>query len=225
MNVSQALQTRITCRAFLDTPVSRETVRAILEQATRAPSGGNLQPYYVWALAGRDLSELEAIVLEKFDAGQLGDGATEYNIYPPEMKEPYIARKFRNGQAVYAALGISRDDANERRNQIRRNFEFFGAPVGLFFAIDRSMQQGQWADMGMYLQSIMLLAREYGLDTSPLQSWALWPETVGNFLQIPSELMLYCGMGLGVMDRDHPVNGARVPRAGIDEISVMRGFA
>lgn len=224
MEVSEALQTRITCRAFLPTPIPRATVAAILEQALRAPSGGNLQPYYVWSLAGAALRGLEDEVLARFDAGELGEGRTEYNIYPPVMKEPYIARRFRNGEAVYAALGVPRDDDAQRRAQIRRNFEFFGAPVALFFAIDRSMQQGQWADLGMFLQSIMLLARHHNLHTAPLQSWALWPALVGRYLKIPDELMLYCGMGLGMMDAEHPVNAVRVPRATLQDIAFFRGF-
>lgn len=224
MRVSEAVETRITCRAFKDTPVAQATLSAILEGARRTPSGGNLQPWHVWALAGDDLKALVLAVKGKLATGQLGDGPTEYDIYPPVMKEPYIGRKFKNGEAVYAALGVPRDDLGARMEQVHRNFEFFGAPVGLFFAIDRSMQPGQWADMGMFLMSVMLLAREHGLHTAPLESWALYPRTVAEHLDLSPELMLFCGMALGEMDTSHPVNGARVPRAPVDEWATLRGF-
>lgn len=224
MHVAEAVATRITCRAFLDTPVREATVRAILSAACRTPSGGNLQPWHVWVLAGEELARLKALVRDRMAGGEIADGPTEYHIYPPVMKEPYISRKFLNGQAVYAALGVPRDDTAQRMQQIARNFEFFGAPVGLFFAIDRSMQPGQWADLGMFMQSIMLLAREYGLHTAALESWALRYKTVTEFLELPKELMLFCGMALGHMDPSHPVNQARVPRAPLSEFAVLRGF-
>jgi nitroreductase len=224
MRVSDALNTRVTCRGFLDTPVSEATVREILNGATRTPSGGNLQPWYVWVLAGVELSRLEGLVKDKMAEGQIADGPTEYQIYPPAMKEPYITRKFKNGEAVYAALGVARDDFAERIRQTARNFEFFGAPVGLFFGIDRSMQPGQWADLGMFVMSIMLLAREHGLHTAALESWALRYKTVGDFLDLPEELMIWCGMGLGHMDTSQPVNLVRVPRASLSELAVLRGF-
>ena len=224
MRVSEALESRRTCRAFLPTPVSEATVRSILSGAARAPSGGNLQPWRVWALAGEDLRKLERRVVAKIEAGQISEGQTQYNIYPPDMADPYAARHFASGAQLYAALGIGRDDWAGRAAQYVRHFEFFGAPVGMFFAIDRSMQQGQWADLGMFLQSVMLLAREHGLHTAPLEAWAFWHESVREVLGIPPELMFFCGMGLGHMDPDHPVNRYRTPRAAVDEFAVLRGF-
>jgi nitroreductase len=225
MHVAEAVSTRITCRAFLDTPVPEAIVRTILTGAVRTPSGGNLQPWHLWVLAGAELARLKALVRERMVGGQIADGPTEYHIYPPVMKEPYITRKFLNGEAVYAALGISREDTEQRRLQVARNFEFFDAPVGIFFAIDRSMQPGQWADLGMFMQSVMLLARAHGLHTAALESWALRYKTVGEFLHLPPELMLFCGMALGYMDTNHPINRARVPRAPVSEFATFIGFA
>lgn len=224
MTVSEALNSRITCRAFKNTPIPEETVKAVLQGATRAPSGGNLQPWFVWALTGQELEQLKMEIAGKIANGQISDGNTEYNIYPPEMKEPYISRKQENGRAVYASINIPRDDEAARNKQIVKNFEFFGAPVGLFFAIDRSMQQGQWSDLGMYIMSVMLLAREHGLHSAALESWALWYKTTANFLNIPKELMLFCGMALGHMDLEHPINSVRVPRAPLREFATLRGF-
>lgn len=199
-------------------------MRAILTGASKAPSGGNLQPWRVWALAGGELARLEALISEKISAGQIADGPPEYHIYPPTMKEPYSTRRFKNGEAVYAAIGVARDDSKERLRQLARNFEFFGAPVGLFLAIDRSMQQGQWADLGMFMQSIMLLAREHGLHTAALESWALWYKTTGDFLGMPKELMLFCGMALGHWDAAQPINRVSVGRAPLSEFASLRGF-
>lgn len=224
MNVTEALETRITCRAFLDTPVSEATVRAILAGASRAPSGGNLQPQFVWALAGDQLKRLEAIILERIAAGEIADGPTEYLIYPPVMKEPYKSRRSKVGSDMYAAIGVGRDDAAGAMEQFARNFSFFGAPVGMFFAINRGMQQGQWSDLGMYIMSVMFLARERGLHTAPLESWALWPRTVSAFIGMRPELILFCGLGLGHMDTSQPINRWHAERAPLNEFAVLQGF-
>jgi len=224
MQVSEALATRFTCRAFLDTPVPEATVKAILTRASMAPSGGNLQPWRVWALAGEELGRLKGLVKAKMAAGEFADGMPEYSIFPNDLKEPYATRRFDNGETVYAALGIGREDDAGRIRQVERNFEFFGAPVGLFLAIDRSMQPGQWADLGMFAQSIMLLAREYDLHTAALESWALRYKTVGEFLGMPKELMLFCGMALGQMDPAQPVNQVRLGRAPLSEFATLSGF-
>jgi nitroreductase len=223
MNVSEALNTRLTVRAFLDKPVEARLIREILETAKRAPSGGNLQPWHVWVVAGDELMRFKALIREKMSSNPRGEG-TEYHIYPPELKEPYKSRRFKVGEDMYATIGVSRDDKMGRLMQFARNFEFFGAPCALFFAIDRQMQQGQWADLGMFMQSIMLLAREHGLHTAPQEAWAIWYKTVGEFLSIPPELMLFCGMGIGYGDPQAPINTLRSERAPLDAFVTFRGL-
>jgi len=223
MKVSDAITTRITTRAFLDKPVSADVLRQILETAKRAPSGGNLQPWHVWVLAGEPMARFKALIKEKLAVSPRGEG-TEYHIYPPELKEPYKARRFKCGEDMYATIGLPREDKFGRLVNFARNFEFFGAPVGLFFAIDRQMQQGQWADLGMFMQSIMLLAREHGLHTCPQEAWAIWHKTVGEFFSIPPELMLFCGMGIGFMDETHPLNTLRTDRAELAEFAMFVGI-
>lgn len=225
MNLVEAMNSRITCRAFLDTAVPEETVRAILKGATRAPSGGNLQPQYVWALTGDDLKALTTAVSNRVLAGELNDGPPDYNVFPIALKEPYLTRRSQVGADMYNALGITRFDYELFKQHLARNFQFFGAPVGLFFAIDRDMQQGQWSDLGMYIMSVMLLAREHGLHTAPLEAWANFPRTVAAHVNMPKELMLFCGMALGVMDTEHPVNRWRARRADLAEFVHFRGFA
>ncbi len=162
MNVSEALATRKSVRAFRPDPVSRATVEAILDRAARAPSGGNLQPWKVHVLLGAARDELVRRVKAKQKTHPMGE-APEYNIYPPHLTEPYRTRRFPHRR------GDVRHHEHPARGQggaarpVVRNWEFFGAPVGLIFSIDRQMQQGQWADLGMFLQSVMLLAREHGL--------------------------------------------------------------
>ncbi len=223
MNVSEALDTRLTCRAFKDTPVPRDVLVEILEKAKRAPSGGNLQPWHVYVVAGDDLKEFKRIIAEKLPDNPFGEG-TEYNIYPPDLKEPYKARRFKCGEDMYATIDVPRDDKAGRLKQFSRNFEFFGAPCALFFSIDRTMQEGQWADLGMFMQSIMLLAREYGLDTCPQEAWAIWYKTVGEFVGIPEEQMLFCGMGIGYREEGEAINSLRTDRAPLEEFVSFRGI-
>jgi len=224
VKVSEALETRITCRAFLPTPVPEAAIREILERAKRAPSGGNLQPWLVYALTGAPLAEFLGLIAEKQKTQIWGEGS-EYPIYPVDLKQPYKGRSFKCGEDLYATLGIRREDKEGRLAQYRRNYQAFGAPVLLFFALDRQMGIDQWADVGMFMQSIMLLAREHGLHTCAQEAWALWPKTVAAFLGMPDELMLFCGMGIGFMDESAPVNRLRTERAPLEEFVTFTGFS
>lgn len=224
MNVSDAIDTRYTCRAFLPDKVPEATVRSILTLAARTPSGGNLQPWRVWAVAGAALDRLSGLIKAQIKTGAFADGDVEYAIYPPDMKEPYAARHFRSGEALYEALGVGRDDYPARIRNYEANYDMFGAPIGLIFAIDRGMQQGQWTELGMYMQSVMLLAREHGLDTCPLESWSFWHNTVRKFCNIPGELIVFCAMGLGRADPIAPVNRFRTEREPLEAYAGFIGF-
>jgi len=223
MNVSEAIESRISTRAFLDRPVDATTLRKILDTARRSPSGGNLQPWRVWAVGGEELVRFKELIRRKMESNPFGEGS-EYDIYPPKLKEPYRSRRFQCGEDLYATISVAREDKTGRLQQFARNFEFFGAPVALFFAIDRQMGPPQWSDVGMFLQSIMLLAREHGLDTCPQEAWAVWYKTVAEFLSIPDEMMLFCGMAVGYMDKEHPINRLRTARAPIDEVVTFVGI-
>lgn len=224
MDVSEAVASRYSCRAFLDTPVPAGTVRAILDAARKTPSGGNLQPWWVYALTGPPLAELCARVRAHVMANPRGDGTHEYDIYPPALGEPYRSRRYKCGEDLYGTLGIPRENKLARLVQLARNYEFFGAPVGLFFYLDRTMGPPQWSDVGMYMQTVMLLARERGLHTCAQEIWSLIPGIVAEQLSVPSNLMLFAGMALGYADPAHPVNTLRTERAPLDEFAVLRGF-
>jgi nitroreductase len=223
MNVTSAVTSRISCRAFLDKPVPKQTLVEILESARRAPSGGNLQPWLVHVLTGTPLAEFLATVRSKLPMLPVGEG-TEYNIYPPELQDPYRARRFKCGEDLYATIGIPRDNKPARLGQFARNYEFFGAPVGLFFCIDRRMGPDQWADLGMFMQTVMLLAREHGLHSCAQEAWAIWHKTIAEVLRLPPDVMLFSGMALGYMDEGAPINSLRTERAALDEFATLHGY-
>ena len=224
MNVSEALATRKSIRAFRPDPVPRATIEKILRAAARAPSGGNLQPWKVHVLLGPARDELVRRTKAYMTTHPMG-GRPEYHIYPPDLTEPYKSRRFTVGEQMYATLGIPREDKARRLQQFVKNWEFFGAPVGLIFSIDRQMQQGQWADLGMFLQSIMLLAREHGLHTCAQEAWAPFHETVREYLKVPYNEMIFCGMAVGHADESAPINTLVSERAPLAEWAVIRETA
>ena len=167
MDVFEAVDSRIACRWFLDKPVDSKIVRDLIERAARAASGGNLQSWQIYALAGAPLAELKAQVAAHIAGRDPRHDDAEYPIYPATMWEPYKSRREEHGVQLYGALGVARADAAGRLAQYKRNFEFFNAPVALFIGIDRKLGPGQWADLGGYIHALMFLARAYGLDTCP----------------------------------------------------------
>ncbi|MBT2305460.1 nitroreductase [Variovorax paradoxus] len=211
MHVQEAVASRHSIRAFLPTPVDGETIRRVLTAAARAPSGGNLQPWHIDVLAGEALAELRQRMQARLAAGESEPAA--YDIYPKELHSPWRERRFQVGEAMYARLGIPREDKAARRRWFANNYDFFGAPLALFCSVDRSMGPPQWSDLGMYLQTVMLLLRGEGLDSCPQECWAVHPDTVGNVLRLPPERMLFCGMAIGHRDPEHPVNALVSDRA------------
>ena len=219
--VSAAIATRKSIRAFKPDSVSRQTLEEILTLALRAPSGGNLQPWRVYALLDGARDELVRRVAEARKEHPLG-GPGEYSIYPPNVGEPYRTRRFRIGEAMYATMGIPREDKAARINFFAGNWQFFGAPCGLIFTMDRQMQEGQWADLGMLMQNIMLIARERGLHTCPQESWSSFHGVIREYLSIPENEMIFCGMAIGTADDTHPVNSLATERAPLSEIVTFR---
>lgn len=220
MNVSEAIRTRKTCRAFLKKPVSKEVIVEILEKALRAPSGGNLQPWRVYVVTGTTMKE----ILDGVKEGKQEYQGSEYKVYPPKLKEPYRTRRYELGEQLYELVNVPREDKKTRLKYWARNYEFFGAPVGMFFTMERIMQEGQWADLGMFMQSIMLLAREHGLHTAPQEAWADWTPLVVKVLNIPDNEMLFCGLSIGYEDVSHPLSKLRSNRAPLSEIASFHGF-
>jgi nitroreductase len=219
MNVSQAVAQRISVRAFRPEPVPGALMREILEAAARAPSGGNLQPWRVHALAGAPLETLKARVREN----PFGE-TPEYDVYPPNLWEPLRTRRFQCGEDLYATIGIPREDKPARLAQLAKNGELFGAPVGLFFSLDRKVGPPQWSDVGMLMQTIMLLAVERGLDTCAQEYWARYPQTLAEVLNLPEAHMIFSGMALGYRDPEAAINTLRTRRDPFEVWGEMHGF-
>jgi nitroreductase len=224
MDVFEAVESRISCRWFLDKPVDPKIVRDLIAKASRAASGGNLQPWRVYALTGAPLAELKRRAAAHIASHDPRHDQAEYPIYPDPIWDPYKSRRAEHGYQLYGALKIARDDMAGRLDQYKRNFQFFNAPVAVFVTIERKLGPGQWADLGGYIHALMYLARGYGLDTCPQESWARLYKTVGEFLRTSPEHMLFCAVAIGYGDRAHPANGFRSTRAGLDEFCTFAGF-
>jgi nitroreductase len=215
-SVAEAMMARISTRAFLDKPVEEAEVRALLEIAKFAPSGGNLQPWIVHVVSGASRVRLIETV-KKAMADNPFANEFEIAVYPESLWEPFRTRRFAVGEQMYATMNLAREDKLARLAWFQRNFEFFGAPVGLFFSLDNRFDRGQWAHLGMFMQSIALLAVERGLATCMQECWAARAKTVCAFLGLAEPERLYCGMALGYPDEDAPVNALRSERAALNE--------
>ena len=219
MNVAEALKARVSVRAYKPDPLPEQLLREILDAARWAPSGGNLQPWRTIAVAGPE--RVAVIALAK--ASLPGDVGERF-VYPPDLWEPHRSRRFKVGEDMYALLGIPREDKAGRLKQFMRNYEFFGAPVGLFFVIDKRMGYGQWAHMGMFMQSIALAALERGVSNCMQECWATLRTPLHAHFGLGETEMVYCGMTLGYADESAPINTFRSERASVDEIAEFRGF-
>ena len=223
MYVSEAVKSRFSCRAFTEKPVSKELIKEILDVAKQAPSGGNLQPWHIHAISGKKLDQIVSDIESKIIDMPMGE-KTEYDVYPPNLWEPYRSRRFKCGEDLYKSINIPREDKGARLNQLAKNLRFFGAPVGLFVYIDREMGPPQWSDVGMFLQTVMLIAREKGLHSCAQEAWAMWHSTVNKHLVVDNNLMLFCGMGIGYADENHPINSWRTDREAVDNFTTFYGF-
>lgn len=212
--VARALLSRRSVRGFLPTPVPRETIEGILYLAARAPSGTNCQPWKVHVCTGAVRDALSADLLAAHDAQAAGaTGYTqEYQYYPQQWREPYLARRRALGWAYYATVGIGRGEHARTHAQHGRNYTFFGAPVGLFFTLDRDLEQGSWLDAGMFVQGVMTAARAYGLHTIPQAAFLPYHRIVRRHLAIPDDEILLCGMALGAIDEAAPENALATVR-------------
>jgi nitroreductase len=211
MNVADAVLARRSIRQFTDEPVPSGTIVKLLELAARAPSGGNVQPWRIYVVNDAAMARFRMFI------GDRSGSAGEYEIYPPSLWEPYRTNRFTVGEQMYAAIGVARDDRAGRLRQFARNQDFFGAPAALFCFVDRRMGPPQWSDLGMFLQTFMLLAQEAGIDTCPQEFWSVHHDAVREFVGAPEEELLFCGMAIGHADEDAPINSLRTERMPVDE--------
>ena len=219
MNVTEAVLTRRSIRAFTDKPVPLETVRRVLETARWTPSGCNYQPWEAVVLTGAPLKALRELLL----ASQ-PDDPLEYRYDRPGESEHYQARLHALGAAMYGAQGIGREDSEARGDFMRQNMLSFGAPVLLLCHFPKFMGEPQWSDMGMWLQTIMLLMREEGLDTCPQEFMGIFGRTIKAHLGLADDVMLFCGLAIGERAADEPVNGFERERVALDDHVKFLGF-
>ena len=226
MDVAEAIASRHSIRDFLPAPVSGETIRRVLAAASRAPSGGNVQPWHVDIVAGEPLEALKALMRQRLAEIAAGAPADErdYDIYPKDLPSPHRDYRFKVGEDMYGRLGIPREDKAARLRWFARNWEAFGAPMLLLCSVDRRMGPPQWSDLGMFLQSVMLLLRAEGLETCAQESWSVYPRTVGAFIDLPPERMLFTGMAIGHANREHPINALVVDRAPLEAFARFHGI-
>ena len=206
----EAITTRRSIRAFLDKPVAQKTIEAILEVASRAPSGTNMQPWQVTVLTGEALKKAADTLEALANSGE--EGTPNYKYYPMEFREPYLGRRRKVGFDMYAALGIQKGDKARMHHQHVQNFRFFDAPVGLFFFIDADLELGSWLDYGMFIQNVMVAARAFGLDTCPQAAFTRYHAEINTLLGLGDDKKLVCGMALGYADMSAPINTFPITR-------------
>ena len=222
--LDDAINTRQSVRAFLPTPVERATVEELLELAARSASGSNIQPWRVRVVA-RDVREqmvkaiFDAVERDGFEPDQ-----REWNYYPVNWREPFLGRRRKIGWDMYSLLGVAKGDFEGTQRARMRNYEFFGAPVGMIFTLDEDLEIGSWLDLGIYLGTLMIAARGHGLHTCPQAAFADFHKVIRPILDIPEKEIIVCGMALGHIDPDAPVNQLATSRAPLADFASFEGF-
>ena len=223
MDVSTAVSQRISTRAFLDTPITEAETRDWLAAGQRSPSGGNLQPWRVIALAGDAKAAVAQMAMTALMANPKGE-PTDYPIYPKDLWNPHEERRQTIGRQMFETLGIPKDDRGARMAWFANNFKFFDAPLAIFIVLDERMGHGQWAHSGMFLQTLALLAEERGWASCMQECWGMLRPSLKAHLKLGDTEMVWCGMAVGHPDRSAPVNSLRSERADIEEFASFAGF-
>jgi nitroreductase len=225
MSVIELLHRRRSVRGFLPKPVPRELIMKILEAASRSPSGTNMQPWRVYVLTGEAKDRLVRETLARREQEPHREKPPkpfgEYDYNPEPLFEPYLSRRRTVGFALYQLLGVAHGDRAASWIIAGRNFEFFGAPVGLIFTIDKSLQQGSWLDYGIFLQSVMLAANDLGLDTCAQAAWRHYHDVIRQICKLPGNEIVVCGMSLGYADDDAPANKLTTERAPVESFATF----
>ena len=212
MKVSEAVIKRSSIRSFLDTPVSNVLLKELLQKSSRSASGGNLQPWKIFVINESTMDDF-LLFQDQWNKPE----TPAYEIYPPNLKEPYRTSRFQLGEQMYELLGIPREDKQARLEQVMKNFKFFGAPCAFFCFVDRQMGPPQWSDLGMFLQTFMLLAQEVGLDTCAQEAWSMKHDSVSEFVKAEKSDILFCGMAIGYRDDSAAINSLKSERRPLKE--------
>jgi nitroreductase len=224
LTADEALKTRRSIRAFLETPVDRATVEELLALASRSPSGSNIQPWKVRVIAGEEKEKLSKAVLVAIEKDGREKHRREWNYYPVNWREPFLGRRRKIGWDLYGLLGISKGDFEATERQRLRNYEFFGAPVGMIFTLDEDLELGSWLDLGIFIGSLTIAARGRGLDTCPQAAFADFHAVIREQLGIPANEVIICGLALGYADPDAVENQLVTERAPASDFATFNGF-
>jgi len=222
--VDEAIRSRQSVRAFLPTPVGRSTVEELLRLASRSASGSNIQPWRVRVIAGDARARLTQAIFDAVARDGFEPYQREWNYYPVRWREPFLGRRRKIGWDMYNLLGVAKGDFEGTQQARMRNYEFFGAPVGMIFTLDEDLEMGSWLDLGIYLGSVMIAARGHGLHTCPQAAFADFHSIIRPLLKIPENEVIICGMALGHIDPNAPVNGLKTVRADLDAFATFDGF-
>lgn len=220
-HIDEIVAGRFACREFSDAPVPRRTIEQILRVARFAPSGANIQPWWVYVLAGAAKDRVSAALLEAHETAR-DEHVSEYKYYASDLPEPYLGRRQEFGRLFYGSLGIAQTDTDARNRQTAKNYAFFGAPVGLIVTIDRRLEVGSWIDLGMFVQNVMLVAAGRGLQSCPQETFAKYHRILRPRLSIPADQMVVCGISIGFA-RDRTTRGL-MPRVDVEAFASFAGF-
>jgi nitroreductase len=222
--VEEAITSRRSIRAFLPDPIPRATVERLLAVASRSASGSNIQPWKVRVLAGEPRMRLSRAIVEAIERDGNDAFKHDYDYYPVKWHEPFLSRRRKIGWDMYSLIGVTKGDFEGTERHRRRNFEFFGAPVGMIFTLDEDLEIGSWIDLGIFMGAVMVAARARGLHTCPQAAFAEYHSVIRRELTIPDREMVICGMALGYADEAHPINRLVTERATVEEFATFDGF-
>jgi nitroreductase len=222
--VDEAITSRKSVRAFLPKPVERVTIEELLAVASRSPSGSNIQPWKVRVVGGEVRANLTRAILDAIARDGFEKYQREWNYYPVQWREPFLGRRRKIGWDMYGLLGVGKGDHEGTLQARLRNYEFFGAPVGMIFTLDEDLEIGSWLDLGIMIGAVMVAARGRGLDTCPQAAFADFHSIIRPMLDIPASEIVICGMALGYADADAPVNALETERAAVTEFTTFHGI-
>ena len=216
MNVHQAIRTRKSVRKFKKKKVSINLIKKILEIASFSPSGSNTQPWNAYILTGKSLADFT----EKSKKEFLLNGSKlklERLNYMEKYKDPYLSRRRKVGWDLYQILGIKKGDYEKTKLFHAQNYDFFGAPVGIIFTIEKDLGWMSWLDYGMFIQNISLASRGYGLHTCAQAAWGLVYKKANKLLNIKRNFTVHCGMAIGYMEEKSKINGLVTEREKVSD--------
>jgi len=217
--ILEAITSRSSKRSYLPKPVSKEIQEKILKAASMTPSGANMQPWIVYAISDKDiLKNIGDAIIEKMGAGVEHDQFIQY--YPLKWKNPYKKRRIETGVGLYTLMEVGRKDTDKRTEMWHDNFKWFGASTVFFVFTDEALidnAQGALIDCGAYMQSIMLAAKEFDLDTCPQGSTTEFGKVVANILKTPDNLALLYSVVIGYADEDAKINSYQPTRIPLED--------